>query len=254
MVDHVAKPIDPDELFHALLKWIKPHHIATETGVSVNSQKQVVAPKHDATVAATLPVIDGLDVELGMRRVLSKVPLYLSMLRKYITNQENTTIELRTALDAEDRTTAERIAHSAKGVSGNIGASGLQAMAAEIEEMVRNGVARDAIEAKIVPFAQAQSTMIAALKAAVPPDQISTTTLTAFDASKATEVMSQLCSLLAEDDSEASDVLDDNLDLLNHLLGQDRFSRVDQAIKQFDFEKALGLLKDSAALLDSPAA
>ena len=29
MDDHVSKPIDPDELFATLLRWIKPHHGAS---------------------------------------------------------------------------------------------------------------------------------------------------------------------------------------------------------------------------------
>jgi two-component system sensor histidine kinase/response regulator len=27
MNDHVAKPIEPEDLWKALLKWIKPHHL-----------------------------------------------------------------------------------------------------------------------------------------------------------------------------------------------------------------------------------
>ena len=239
MVDHVAKPIDPDELFKTLLKWIKPRQ-SVSAQEATKSAKKAVSKKQDSG----LPDIAGLDIELGMKRVLGKIPLYLSMLRKYISNQQNTPAELRAALDANDSATAERIAHSAKGVSGNIGASGLQAMAGEIEKMVKDGAARDAIDACIVPFAEAQSTMIAALKDAVPPEEVKISS-EAMDTSKAAEVLGRLRNLLADDDSEASYVLEENIDLLRFVLGVDAFSKVDRAIKQFDFDKAIQHLDDT---------
>jgi two-component system sensor histidine kinase/response regulator len=244
MNDHVAKPIDPDELFRALLKWIKPR-MAHASSKKAKSARKPAANKQ----GSDLSNIAGLDVELGMKRVLGKTPLYLSMLRKYMTSQQNTSVELRAALDADDQAKAERIAHSAKGVSGNIGASGLQQMAAEIEKMVKEGASRDAIEARIVPFEQAQSAMIMALKAAVPAEKTKNVS-EAPDTSKAAEVLSRLSTLLAEDDSEAGDVLEEHLDLLRFVLGAEEFTKFDLAIKQFDFEKALGVLKNRATALN----
>ncbi|MFI3156418.1 MAG: response regulator [Methylococcaceae bacterium] len=233
MNDHVAKPIDPDELFRALLKWIKPRHAAVTAEKAKGSKKTAVRQQ-----VGDLPAIDGLDVELGMQRVLGKTPLYLKMLRKYVSNQENTSSELRAALDAGDYAAAERIAHSAKGVSGNIGASGLQKMAGELEAMIKNGSVRELLEAEIAAFEKAQSAMIAALKVAVPPDKLPGVA-EAPDTSTASEVLSRLGRFLANDDSEAADVLEENLDLLRLVLGIEAFSKVESAIKQFDFEKAL---------------
>jgi len=248
MLGHVAKPIDPDELFRTLLKWIKPRHAIAAPEKLKKAGRRAGAGKKD-NVSSGLPAIDGLDVELGMKRVLGKVPLYLSMLRKYVSNQENTPAELRAALDAGDNATAERIAHSAKGVSGNIGASGLQEMAGEIEKLIRNGAERAAIDARIVPFEQTQSAMIAALKAAVPTEKAKSVPQD-VDTAKTAALINQLYRLLAEDDSEAGDVLEENLSLLQIVLGMEAFSKVDDAIKQFDFGKALDLLKAHASVLN----
>jgi len=233
MNDHLAKPIDPDELFRALLKWIKPRR-------TVVTQEKAKSPITPAAIKPDddLPIIDGLDVELGLRRVLGKKPAYLTMLRNYVINQENTPTELRMALDAEDQTTAERIAHSARGVSGNIGATGLQEMAGEIEKMIREGAERDAIEAKLTTFAQLQSEMIKSLKVNLPTEKIQNSAEN-VDTSKAAEVLSQLKKLLDFDDSKAQDVFEENLDLLRFVLEPKVFAKVDYAIKQFDFEMAL---------------
>jgi PAS domain S-box-containing protein len=248
MNDHVAKPIEPDDLFRALLKWIKPRE--TVSPVTAAGSIRNAAMGKDAEGVTDVPVIDGLDVELGMRRVLGKKPLFLSMLRKYVSNQANTPAELRAALDTGDAETAERIAHSAKGVSGNIGATGLQNMAAEIEKMVKDGADRGALEEKIAPFAEAQAAMIAALKERLPPDTDAGMIHAALDMGKVTEVVGRLAVLLAEDDSEASDVLEENRDLMRTAMGAEAFSRIDVAIKKFDLEAALTHLKQRATELE----
>jgi two-component system sensor histidine kinase/response regulator len=234
MNDHVAKPIDPDELFRALLKWVKPKQNMTS---SVNLPAQKTAAKLDDD----LPTIDGLDVELGLKRVIGKKPLYFNMLRKYVTNQANTSNELRAALAANDYATAERVAHSAKGVSGNIGASNLQTMAAEIEKMIHENIAADSVIEKVTPFEIAQNAMIDALKSQLPIDP-TTATLSTVDTSKATEVLAKLSQLLVENDSEADEVFEDNLDLIRTVLGMDIFSKMNSAMQQFNFKKALELL------------
>lgn len=231
MNDYLAKPIDPDELFRTLLKWIKPAQTAKPA--------EKPAAKE---VARDLPIIDGLDVELGLQCVVGKKPLYLSMLRKYVINQENTPAELRAALDAADLVTAERIVHSAKAVSGNIGATLLKEMAGELEKMISEGAELDAIEVKIVLFKEMQFAMIEALKAAV-PHQAHATVLP--DTAEAVKVLSLLQGLLANDDSEACDIWEENFDLLRFMLRPEIFPKVDKAIKQFDFEKALQLLEQA---------
>jgi PAS domain S-box-containing protein len=64
----------------------------------------------------------------------------------------------------------------------------------------------------------------------------------AVDPAKLKEVCTRLVALLADDDSEAGDVLDDNADLLNAAFPKD-YRAIDSAIKGFDFEAALKKLK-----------
>ena len=71
--------------------------------------------------------IAGLDTELGLRRVLGKKPMYLSMLRKFAAGQLGAVDTVLRALEAGDWDTAVRTAHTTKGVCGNIGATGVQA-------------------------------------------------------------------------------------------------------------------------------
>lgn len=106
MNDYVTKLIDPDHLFKVLLKWIAPEHGRAEP------QSAMPAPRDDG-LALDLPVIDGLDVETGLRRVLGKRPLYHKLLHTFIHTQETIVAELESALRTGDRATAERLAHTA---------------------------------------------------------------------------------------------------------------------------------------------
>jgi two-component system sensor histidine kinase/response regulator len=253
MNDHVAKPIDPDELFKTLLKWINPKRVqALPAGDAQDRPETAKKPQQSAAERGKegLPDIPDLDVELGLRRVLGKKPLYLNMLRKFIANQESTPVLIRAALDAGDRAAAERCAHSAKGVNGNIGALGLQALASDVEKTIRDGAAREVVETRLAPFAEALAAMIFHLKAAVSPEESPVVPPEGMDMGRASEVIAKLANLLSNDDSETNDVLEQNFDLLRFAFGNDAFVQIDRAIKQYDFEKALELLKEHAQALN----
>jgi len=237
MNDHVAKPIDPDDLFEKLMKWIKPKSAKI---MAKNSTKAV--PSADEIV---LPVIDGLDVELGLNRVLGNRARYVNMLRSYVANQQNIGGEIRAALDAKDLVTAERLAHTAKGLNGNIGAKELQTLAEALEKSIKDKVASKMIAAKLKAFANAASAMTQRIKETVPPEDHGPVA-DALDIEKAKDVLVKLAVLLANDESEAHDILDENLDLLRFALGAESFNKVEQLIRAYDFDKALQQLKAAA--------
>lgn len=257
MNDHVSKPIDPDALFSALLKWIPPKQafqsldLADVEVEKIPSQSQNLPPISVKMDEEGLPLIGGIDTALGLKRVLGKKPLYLNMLRKYVINQEHTPRELRAALKQSNLQLAERIVHSAKGVSGNIGAVGLQKMAEELEQMIRSKVPKDILEARITSFEKVQSAMIDSLRVSLSASEKETPkTIDALDTSKAAEILNHLSTLLRDDDSEAGNVLEENVDLLRFLLGAESFSKVDAAIRNFDFENAFELLKERRITLN----
>ncbi len=106
MNDHVAKPVEPDDLWKVLLKWVKMRR-----GVDAGAPTGSPVPAAD-----DLPVgIAGLDAEGGLRRMLGKKPFYLSMLRKFVEGQGATVAQIRAALESGDLDGAGRLAHTTKG-------------------------------------------------------------------------------------------------------------------------------------------
>ncbi len=127
MKDHVTKPIEPSELFAALVRWIpagqrEPVETAPDRG-----QEDV-----------SLPDLPGYAVDQGLSRVSGNRRLYRDLLVKLARNYGAAGDELRTLLDQGDREAAERLAHSIKGVAGNLGHEVLQEAAGSVEAGVRD--------------------------------------------------------------------------------------------------------------------
>jgi two-component system sensor histidine kinase/response regulator len=72
MNDHVAKPIEPEHLWDALIRWVQPRTAASAPTVPA-------APTAPAVQAAPQAIdIPGLDSVNGLRRVLGKDGEYWS--------------------------------------------------------------------------------------------------------------------------------------------------------------------------------
>jgi HPt (histidine-containing phosphotransfer) domain-containing protein len=238
MNDYIAKPIDLNQLFGALIKWISLSDRSTDT-----FESNFIIPVDDDIV---IPFIEGLDVELGLKRISGKKKFYINMLQNYVTNQEKTVEHLRDALQKEDYVGAEIIAHSAKGVSGNIGATQLQDMAYELETRISNKTPISQMEDKLSLFEKVQSSLIQALKNAFP-----TTTpqiIQNGDITSAPSVFNRLISLLEDQDHSAVRYFEKNSALLQSALGDEIFSTVKKQIKQYDFEATLQLLRKVTTL------
>ena len=138
MNDFLVKPIDPDAMWAMLLRWVRPNDAPAAVQVPA-----APTPAPAAQVGADgLPQgVDGLDTTLGLSRMAGKKPLYIAMLRRYAAGQASVPREVREALAGGDRATAERLVHTLKGVSGNVGATVIQSRAEAVEDAMRNGAA-----------------------------------------------------------------------------------------------------------------
>jgi len=243
MLDHIGKPIDPDDLFGKLLKWVKPRAFEPVQETAETPVKEIAkvkpAPEDD------LPDIPGLNTALGLSRVMGKRKFYINMLKKYMDNQGQAPAQIRQTLDAGDYPTAERLAHTAKGVSGNIGATQLQELAAALEKTIREGRPLEEIGAILDPFAEAHGKLIGGLTEAFPAAAVREE-VGEVDAAKAAAVCEKMTELLTNYDSEAVDYLDTENDALRSILGTKQFGPFEQAVTQYDFEKALELLTPPA--------
>ncbi|MDD2844392.1 MAG: PAS domain S-box protein [Rhodoferax sp.] len=242
MNDHLAKPIDPELLWQSLSRWIRPranlpcapHQTAAGAGGGQDAGPAI--PEH----------IAGLDTQAGLRRVLGKKPLYLSMLRRFVAGQKTVVPQVLDALAHGDLNTAERLAHTTKGTAGSIGALEIQSLAAEIEHGLAHGEPRHALLAHVQALEQPLAALISALEQALP--QEAAHAKVNVDPVKLKAACDQLAPLLAYDDAAAADLFSDHADLFNAAFPT-HYPALENAVKMFDFEAALRALKDALATL-----
>jgi CheY-like chemotaxis protein len=233
MNDHVAKPIEPENLWKALLKWIKPLH----------APARAIPVKPRSVSEADLPAdIEGLDMATGLKRVLGKKPLYLSVLRKFIAGQKLVVAEIRKALESDTGDTPERLAHTLKGVCGTIGATGLQQLAEKLEIAIRERHPRPEIDALLDEVNLPLAYLIFQLEQQLPEERIKAAIGGTPEQLKA--VCDRLAAMLADDDAEAYDILDANADLL-HAAFAHHYHLIDDGIRSFNFEAALKALREA---------
>ena len=235
MNDYISKPIDPEELFRALLKWIRP-----------TLKEELKELKNDFSISDSsfineLPIIDGLDTQLGMLRVLGKKTLYVNMLKNYVRGQESVPAALFDALNNNDFEAAKRLAHTAKSVSGNIGAMPLHHIAAHIESMITEQVSLEEINEALVHFEILQTQMIQALTSVLLTPQQEEMTQH-WEAQHIESAVNDLNTLLKDDDMAALTFLSEHSALLTFALGE-AFTTLANLVRNVDFEQASEFLE-----------
>jgi two-component system sensor histidine kinase/response regulator len=243
MVDFVSKPIEPSDLERALLRWIAPDAERAARVAAAPRAEPAPAPAPAAPLQ-----IEGLNTAAGLRRTLGKTDLYLNLLRKFEQGQQDVPAQIRSALDAGDMALAQRLAHTLKGVAGNIGAEALQAAAAELEHAIRAQHPRTEIAGLLAAAELPLRALLQALAPVLRPAAAAGPAAAAApaDTQQFKRIGSELRALLASDDAAALDMLEQHRGLLQQVLGAD-FDTLAQAAADFDFGQALELLDGALA-------
>jgi two-component system, sensor histidine kinase and response regulator len=132
MDDYVSKPVQVKELDEVLERWL----LQDEAKVEPNSS----APEAGNGTAAPNGSIDHSVLE-GLRELQEKgePDVLKELVELFLEDVPPQLKALREAEKREDAMSVERIAHTLKGSSGNLGAVRMEAICAELEELGRSG-------------------------------------------------------------------------------------------------------------------
>ncbi len=155
MDDHVSKPIDIDELFSALLKYIEPGEREVP--------EDLTARIKEAPQEKSLTDMPGISVTEGLARVGGNTNLYMKILTKFYNDYGDATAQIKAALEKNDLELAQRLAHTVKGVSANIGAQDLPPVAGELEAAIKHDKT-EGIEGLLTAFSDQLKLVMDALK------------------------------------------------------------------------------------------
>jgi CheY-like chemotaxis protein len=231
MNDHVSKPIDPNALFATLVRWAKPRQ-AQSAGTEARPTK--------VTEDGTLPEIEGVDVAGGLRRVAGNKRLYRDLLVQFGAKQADAGSQIAAAIESGDRKLAERIAHTVKGVAGNIGLGQVFTVAEKLERAIREVNAT--VPVLVEEFAQALSCQVQAIQQAmrdVTRERPAGTRSQGFDARAAAAAIAHLRTLLESNDGDAAEAFLALEEALEGICDETRLDVLQAAIREFDFDGAL---------------
>ncbi|MBF0094857.1 MAG: Hpt domain-containing protein, partial [Alphaproteobacteria bacterium] len=186
----------------ALLRWIPPgNRNLPESAAEAPDE----APGGATTV---LPEMPGIDTADGIARMTGNVGAYLRLLSKFADNQENTVAEIRKAVERGDTETATRLAHTLKGVAGNISAASLQQVGHALEAVLKEGKT-EKLEDLMTSAAQELERVIATIRTVRQQPSPAASGTSSF--ADVLPGLHKLRDLLTQYDSEAEDLLSDIL-------------------------------------------
>jgi CheY-like chemotaxis protein len=167
MNGHVTKPIDPDQLFATLQKWIQPSEKRAQV-------QQPEVPVERLEAGKMVPEEDELPESLpgfyfaaGLERLMGNKRLYRKLLVDFGTKYIKTASDIREALDSKDFEKVHSLVHNLKGLAGNLEATDLQAAAMNLEKLVKGVQEKPPPEKELnLKFSELESALNQALESA----------------------------------------------------------------------------------------
>jgi PAS domain S-box-containing protein len=129
MNDHLSKPVDPENLWQVLLRWIKAPQ-------QVGKDLSFVTPSVQHT-DDDLWVLKSISAADGIRYCGGKVDAYRKQLRRFGSHYQGAATKLQGLITERDLVAAESLCHELKGVCGTLGATDMFACVTEMDGLLK---------------------------------------------------------------------------------------------------------------------
>ncbi|MFC1848918.1 response regulator [candidate division CSSED10-310 bacterium] len=248
MNDYVTKPIETEQLYSTLAKWV----YAKETCAELPTAEQSLCPPEaDIDFPEHVP---GIDIDSGLKRVSGNKKLLFKLIQEFASDYVNAVDDVKNALLSRDTSLTLQLVHTLKGISGNISASQLHNLAAALETEIKVNNLESA--AKIVASLQnaldevLQSARLLARHTKIwRPEEDESTELKKVTLSEVTPLMKQLAKMLRRNNPEATELVSLLASHLSNSNFNGEFEHLEEQINKFDFKNAQHTLARTAGIM-----
>ena len=129
--DHVPKPINPEELYRKLLRWIEPGDRTPFDSVPETVESAPELPQQ----------LPGISLSDGMKRVGGNSKLYVKLLLDLRANYADAADAIKALYGDGDSDGASQFAHKLRGIANNLGATDVGQCAERLEVVLKKGEA-----------------------------------------------------------------------------------------------------------------
>ncbi len=230
---HLTKPINPEALQRVVAIWL-PDTILLSAGETIATEVIQAAPESSELDLSSL---HGINIASGISNVAGNEALYLDLLRRFAAKYRNSHKELPELLNAYETESAARLAHTIKGVAANLGATRLANQAKDIESAI---LANEPIDALLAPYAADLEKVtlsidqLIASRDAMQETDDQCAILDPGSIPHIVEELERLPLLMQTDWGQAQTVVEELGTLLEHTEFTDPYSRLRNALEEFD--------------------
>ncbi|TAA45898.1 PAS domain S-box protein [Corallincola spongiicola] len=245
MNDHIPKPIDVQEMFTTMARWITP-------ATPIQRQPETTETAGADAEAMPIPEITGVNIQEGLAHTQGNHSLYLRLLSRFATSQAEMPTRYRDAWQQNNQEAAVREAHTLKGLAGSIGASQLAEQATLLETAALAGDVAEELAQEV----ESQLEPLIAALSALNSDSAEQTTGSAeaapIDKELAEKILNQLAELVSNYDADAGDYLAENKTVLQGNTLQPLINKLSNAIDEYEFETAQAVVEQMKQVIISP--
>jgi CheY-like chemotaxis protein len=239
MNDYVSKPIDVDQLFSTLKKWIKPKDSAA---LPIHPLKE-----SEESSSERLPdELPGIHIKSALNRLGGNKKLFKTLLKEFDRDYQNAADDISKALDKQDFKTVLLLSHTLKGVAGNISAYQLQSAARDLEGAIEQArlddlnIFIDKVQNALAQLLKSIQSIqsIQSLKGKETNEDISSYTETSLDRTIVVPLLTELTEIIKSGNVAFEQTLEALIKSLRGIGFAKELKQLEACLDRFDFEGA----------------